>query len=480
MKTTEEIIRETIYNNDYVYVKPYPRQLWPIFEITEPIKNDEPHSILAGGGAYGGKTYLGSMLAAQYLEFPEYQCLVTRKNRKELIGPNSIWRNLKEWLTREELGPLRLNPRKDINKSDLVMTAPSGATIWFRYYEDEEAMGKLQSESYDRIIHDEAPQLRPRVLKFSYRSLRHGNYLCKIPLAMILLGNPSVDKHNSTEYVAETFVDGDYSYYWIDWRHNPFAPTTYRNTLTKLDYIDQKLQLDGDWKYRPAKGDLFPESLLVDSKIDRLPSMQIVRNLRGIDAAISEGSNDYTALVKWLQDQRGHAYVTDVVKQQTAYPEDLIATVVELDNPGWQNGTFQTDYYMELGDNEAGILARRLIKSALEEYIEKGLSIRFLKPIPNKFTRARPMGRGFLLGRISILNQTNVLGDEWVEDFITEYKDFGPDPREYDHDDQVDGGSVGYNQLNKDADGYTESEKRYYAATPKPEGRKKRSYFIRR
>lgn len=420
------------------------------------------------------------MLAAQYLQFPEYQCLVTRKNRKELIGPNSIWRNLKEWLTREELGPLRLNPRTDINKSDLVMSAPSGATIWFRFYEDEEAMGKLQSESYDRVIHDEGPQLRPRVLKFSYRSLRHGDFRCRIPLSMVILGNPSVETKSSNEYVTETYVDGYYNYYHMDWRHNPFAPSTYKNTLLKLDYIDQKLQLDGDWHYQPAKGDLFPEQLILDSKLLHLPSVQIVRNIRGIDAAISEGKNDYTALVKWLQDNRGHAYITDVVRQQTAYPEDLIATVVEKDNPNWWNGKFETDYYMELGQNEAGMLARRLIKSALEPYIEKGLYIKFLNPITNKFTRARPMARGFMTGQVSIIEKNNVLGEPYFDDLKDELKDFGPDPREYDHDDQVDGGSVGYNQLNKGHDAYTESDKRYYAAQKPKQEKRKRSYFIRR
>ena len=405
------------------------------------------------------------MLAAQYLQFPYYQCLVTRKNRKELIGPNSIWRNLKSWLTREELGPLKLNPRTDINKSDLVMTAPSGATIWFRFYEDEESMGKLQSESYDRVIHDEGPQLRPRVLKFSYRSLRHGDFRCNIPLAMVIFGNPSIEPKSSNDYVTETYVDGNYSYYWMDWRHNPFAPSTYQNTLRKLDYIDQKLQLDGDWHYKPAKGDLFPESVLNGSKIKSVPSVQIVRNLRGCDMAITK-AGDYTAFVKWLQDSNGHKYVKDVVRQQTEYPEEVLADIIEMDNPRWESGTFETDYFLETSNNDEGILKRRLINAVLEDYINKGLSIKYLPPITNKFTRARPMARDWKNKEISIIEGSNVFGDHWITDFIDEYKDFGPDPKDYDHDDMVDAGSVGFNQLNgSNNNPFTESTKRYYAAT---------------
>lgn len=451
MKTTEEIIRETIYNNAYIYVKPYPRQLWPIFEITEPLKNDEPHSILVGGGAYGGKTYLGSMLAAQYLQFPYYQCLVTRKNRKELIGPNSIWRNLSKWLTRKELGPLRLDPRTDINKSELVMTAPSGATIWFRYFEDEESMGKLQSESYDRIIHDEGPQLRERVLKFSYRSLRHGNYLCKIPLAMIIFGNPSIEKKGSTEYITKTYVDGHESYYWMDWRHNPFAPPSYKNTLLKLDFIDQKLQLDGDWHYRPAKGELFPETKLEEIKIDSLPERRMVRNLRGLDVAVSK-KGDWTVFFKWMKDDRGHKYIVDVVHEQTEFPEDVFMDVIEKDNPEWEDRLFETEYFMELEGGSSGIHQRRLFNNVLSDYIEHGMDLSFQKQTTNKFTRARPMARAIRNNEVSIVtgNDKNVLGKPWIQPVVDELKDFGPDDKEYDHDDIVDGGSIGYNQLGKD------------------------------
>lgn len=421
------------------------------------------------------------MLAAQYLHFQDYQCLVTRKNRKELIGPNSIWRNLKKWLTRPELGPLRLDPREDINKSELVMTAPSGATIWFRFYDEEESKEKLQSESYDRIIHDEGPQLRPRVLKFSYRSLRHGVSTCKIPEAMIILGNPSDKPHSSNDYVTEEYVDGFYSYYWMDWRHNPFAPKTYENTLNKLDYIDQKYQKDGDWHYRPAKGDLFHEKTLLNSKIPNRPPVQIVRNVRGCDMAITT-TGDYTAFVKWLQDQHGHKYVVDVVRQQTEYPEELLADIIELDNPRWEEGIFETDYFLETSNNDEGILKRRLINSVLERYIDKGLYIKYLPPIANKFSRARPMALDWKNGGISIVEGSNIFGDPWIDPFINEYKDFGPDPKDYDHDDQVDGGSVGYNQLNKSGDNpYTESSKRYYAATDRSKEflrqKGKRGYF---
>lgn len=429
--------------------------MWPIFEITEPLEDNNPHTILVGGGGFGGKTYLGSMLAAQYLEFPYYQCLVTRKNRKELIGPNSIWRNLSDWLTRPELpDELRLDPRTDINKSDLVMTAPSGASIWFKYFDDEESRQKLQSESYDREIHDEGPQLKQRVLKFSYRSLRHGDHRCKIPLAMVLLGNPGGP---STDYICETCVDGSNSYYWMDWRHNPFADESYVKSLEKLDFIDQKYQKDGDWHYKPAKGELFKEKTLNDSIIKSIPPVRLVRNIRGLDMAVTK-QGDYTAAVKWLRDERGHAYIIDVKRLQTEYPEDLLEQCILEDNKMWESGRFETEYYVENLRTDAGVHQERYLKDFLDKYIAKGLFIKFIPPTTNKFTRARPMANALRQGDISILK-----GD-WNKDFIDELKDFGPDDREYDHDDQVDGASVAYNELNHGGNAFTESKQRYEGA----------------
>ena len=211
------------------------------------------------------------------------------------------------------------------------------------------------------------------------------------------------------------------------------------------------------------KGTSSQRQVLLDSCIDKIPPVQIVRNIRGIDIAITK-TGDYSAFVKWLQDIRGHKYIVDVVREQVEFPEHKLCEIIEKDNPLWFNGVFHTDYYIEKGVAESGVLAQRLILSVLEKYLDKGLSIEFVPPVTNKFSRARPMALDFVNKSISILKGTNVFGEEWIPDFISEYKDFGPNPKEYDHDDQVDGGSVGFNKLNGTGDPFTTSKKRYEAA----------------
>jgi phage terminase large subunit-like protein len=43
----------------------------------------------------------------------------------------------------------------------------------------------------------------------------------------------------------------------------------------------------------------------------------------------------------------------------------------------------------------------------------------------------------------------SILKGKWNRDLIDEFKDFGPDDKEYDHDDIVDAGSISYNHIFK-------------------------------
>lgn len=394
--------------------------------------------------------------------------MVTRLNYAELTGEDSVWDNLKTWLGDEER--LGADLVCDINESRLRITSPFGARIWFKAFDREAKKQKVKSESHDRILNDEASELHPKVIQFQYRSLR-SPLDSFIPLSMCNFSNPGGE---ATDYLCDNYIDGAWPYYWIDWRHNPFINRrVYSKTLDMLDYVDQRYQKYGDWKYRPAKGDLFPETLLNGSRISGRPGdTRIVHNLRGVDMAITT-TGDYSAFVKWLVDNRGHYYIADVVWEQTEYPEDLLCSVIEKDNPQWKNGRYETDYYLEKGIAEAGELAKRFLLDVLEPYIETGLSVNFLPPIVNKFTRARPMARAWKNGQVSIIDRPNIFGDKWVDAFIGEYKDFGPNEKEYDHDDMVDAGSIGFNQVESGDDPYTESHKRYVGKKSPVKRRKK-------
>jgi len=270
--------------------------LWPIYEITQPIQDDEPHSILVGGAGFGGKTYLGTMLSGQYLEVPDYSCLVTRLNYGELTGQDSIWENSLNWFCDEErLGDLACTA----HEGKLRITSPYGAKIWFKAFDREAKKQKVKSEGYDRIVNDEASELHPNVLQFLYRSLR-SDLDSFIPLAMVNFSNPGGP---ATDYLCNRYVDGPYSYYWIDWRHNPFiSRKIYSKTLDNLSYADQQYQKHGDWHYRIQSGDIF-DAKLIDAATLPLDLYQYIRQnfelkqlVRKWDVASSERkTSSYTA-----------------------------------------------------------------------------------------------------------------------------------------------------------------------------------------
>lgn len=461
-------IKRTIFENPYIPVTPYPRQLWPIFEVTQDIKNNEAHTILVGGGAFGGKTFLGTILSGQYLEVPNYSCLVTRLNYGELTGQDSIWENAVNWFCEDEerLSSLGVDPCKSHDGKSRIKS-PYGAKIWFKAFSEERKKQKVKSEGYDRIINDEASELWRKVLQFLYRSLRNAKDAF-IPLSFINLSNPS-ENADTNEYLCAMYVDGTYSYYWMDWRHNiHIVPEVYKKQLDKLDFIDQKYQRDADWHYSPAKGDLFKEQDLQDVIINSVPSdRRIIRSVRGVDMAITT-SGDRTAFLKWLRDERGHGYITDLVVKQTKYPEYVLLDLVELDNPNRELGVYDTEYIFEYEIGDAAVHQERFIRSILKEHIKAGLLINFTHHSNNKFTRARPMAHAIKNLNVSILKDSKD-GNGWNKLLIDEYKDFGPDPKEYEYDDIVDAGSIGYNRIFKGlgTDKYATSNQKFIGAQAK-------------
>ena len=130
------IYYHTILENPYIKFKPYPKQSIPII-LASREKTTKPHNILAGAGGYGGKTFLGSMLAAQYLNEPDYTCLVTRRNYAELLDTNSIWENLQDWCCGEHL-PEEFRC-KAVKSPTPTITAPNGNTIYFKAFDREDS-----------------------------------------------------------------------------------------------------------------------------------------------------------------------------------------------------------------------------------------------------------------------------------------------------------------------------------------------------
>lgn len=82
------IFFHSVLENPYIPYEPYPLQSAALILASK--DSSEVNSLLAGGSSWGGKTFLGTMLAAQFLQEPTYRALVTRRNYAELLDVSSL------------------------------------------------------------------------------------------------------------------------------------------------------------------------------------------------------------------------------------------------------------------------------------------------------------------------------------------------------------------------------------------------------
>lgn len=416
---TYDLLTETIYNNPYCKFKPYPKQAIPILYACMPEKYGDdgtrkPNDVLAGAGGFGGKTYLASMLAVQYLQAPDYTCLVTRRNYAELLDTNSVWDNLIDWCCDEDrLGKDLVCESKKSPTPQI--TAPNGNTIYFKAFDRDEKKQKFKSASYDRIVNDEASELPEAVLRFQYRSSRNTS---RIPRSIINLSNPGGE---STDYLVENFVDGPKPYIALDWRDNPHIDkAAYEGSLNELDYIDQQYQKYGNWHYKPTAGDLISYDILNNSFIPQADYIdrEVMFCTMGIDLA-GKGRDNTVALNLILLDNN-LIVCNDIMIEHSAYPEDYICEIVE--RQAEENELYKVTFEAEPGSDSVYNM-RYWKKDVLKELIyEYGLLIDDERPSVNKFTRARPLAKAIKNGQLKFcetLREKLIRNNGLFDQFIT-------------------------------------------------------------
>lgn len=399
----------TVLDNPYIPFKPYPKQALGLILASKEEEYKKPNAILLGAGGYGGKTYLGSMLAAQYLQEPDYTCLVTRKNYAELLDTNSIWENLIEWCCNEKLSK---DLRCDYYKTPVPkIVSPNGNTIYFKAFDREDKKQKFKSASYDRIINDEASELPSGILQFQYRSMRNTIH---IPRSIINLSNPGGE---STDYLVENFVDGDKPYIALDWRDNPYIDRdAYEGSLNELDYIDRQYQMYGNWHYKPNIGDLINRDE-AESQYVTNNTIPYVYNLMAIDLA-GKG-RDMFAVVSYDYLSNGWEYVEDFAQTKSADPEGMLIDFLIRHNPN-PNQPKTSIIVIEQEGGGSPEYARKYFQNMILD-VGYNIPVVLKKPSGSKYQRARPLIHNIKYGNVK-LNKDS----EYMSDFIDEMVQLDP------------------------------------------------------
>ena len=393
----------TIIENPYIDFELYDKQ--ELGALTSCHKQDGINEMLTGGAGGGGKTKLLSALALQFIEFSQYRCLVTRKKYRELVGTGSVFDMLKniDGLKPRESGLIRI-------------LAPSGAEIHFKAFDNETHKQDVKGESYHTILNDEASELNESTLRFLYRSLRK-KANDWIPLRFINASNPGGD---STDYLVDKYIDGDLPYIDMCYRDNPYIDTaTYEESLKQLDYIDQQYQMYGNWKYRASAGDLIDLATLQKAYIDveDYINRPIQFCTEGMDLAST--GRDFTVIYNLILLNNGVTVVNDIMRNQTKTPEAEVERFVEKNAKESQLYTLG----IELEPGSDSTYSMRYWRDDILRNIQQtyGIIIKGIRPVKNKFNRARPVAQAIRNGKLlfskhlkPILEAPNGLFDQFM------------------------------------------------------------------
>jgi len=390
----------TILDNPFIDFELYDKQAF--VALTSCHKQDGINEFLTGGPGGGGKTKLLAALALQFVEFPQYRCLVTRKNYRELIGTGSVFDILKNI------------PGVKSRESGLIrIVFPSGAEIHFKAFNDESHKQDVKGESYHTILNDEASELSESVLRFLYRSLRK-KADDWIPLRF---GNASNPGGESTDYLVEKYIDGDLPYIEMGYKNNPYIDNeTYEDSLKELDYIDQQYQMYGNWKYKPSVGDLLTRA----EGEAQLTTLTTPLYYEIISIDLAGKGKDMFAVVCYDYLVNGLEYIKDFNQTQSHNPENLLLNFIMKHNP--DPSAPQTSLIViEQEGGGSPEYARKYFQDLILEY---GYTIPVIlkKPSGSKYQRARPLMHSIRFGNTK-LNENS----DYIHDFIDEGIQLSPD-----------------------------------------------------
>lgn len=372
----------TILENPFIDFELYDKQ--QLMALTSCHNREGINEALTGGAGGGGKTKLLSALALQFVEFPQYRCLVTRKKYRELIGTGSVFDMLKsiDGLKSRESGLIRI-------------LAPSGAEIHFKAFDNETHKQDVKGESYHTILNDEASELNESTLRFLYRSLRR-KADDWIPLRFINASNPGGD---STEYLVEKYIDGDLPYVDMCYRDNPYIDTaTYEESLKQLDYIDQQYQMYGNWHYKAQQGDLIDMETLLNAYIpvEDYTHRELLFCTEGMDLAST--GRDNTVIYNLICLDNGVTVVNDILRNKTSTPEASVEQFVEKN--ARDNQLYTLGIEIEPGSDSTYSMRYwrdDILRNIQYEY---GVIIKGIRPVKSKFNRARPVAQAIRNGKL--------------------------------------------------------------------------------
>jgi predicted phage terminase large subunit-like protein len=385
-----------------------------------------------GGAAGPGKTEALLMGALQCVEHPNYRALLLRRTFRQLNQSESIM-----FRARQQLA----NTDAEWNTTDKRFTFPSGASVTFGNLDSDDDAYQYDSSEFQYIGFDELTSFTERQYTYLFSRLRTTKDN-PVALRMRSASNPGNRGHDwvnahfmiglPTESLHQEFPERFFLGARID--DNPhLRREEYLAALANLDPVRRRQLLNGDWEVAPS-GNLFRREWF--QIVEEWPR-EVSGIVRAWDDAATRDGGDWTVGVLMARARTGIFYIINVMRIQGSPldVERLKAQTAKID--------------AELTGGRAVILLQQEPGAAGKSFIDSqkrgplcGYNVRHENPTGDKYTRALPMSSAAEAGNIKLVR------GRWNRDFVEELEQAGPDPKQYDHDDQWDAGASAFNHLN--------------------------------
>jgi predicted phage terminase large subunit-like protein len=425
------------------------------------------HIAIFGGAAGGGKSF-GLLLEPLYhFENPRFGGVIFRRNTTQIRNEGGLW---------DESMELYIQVGGRPREAALEWVFPSGARVKFAHLEYDKTVYEWQGSQIPFIGFDELCHFSET--QFWYMLSRNRS-MSGVPGYIRATCNPDPDSWvrrfidwwigpegfpikercgklrwfirqnneliwaNTKEELLKKFGTGPE----ISPKSVTFIPAklednkilmkkdpSYLGNLLALSNVDRMRLKEGNWNIRASAGDFFKREWF--PLVDAIPGGWKDVG-RGWDRAATEESHsnpdpDWTRGVKMYSYPDGTYCIADL-KSARGSPgkvERLIKTVAQHDGISVKIRGYQDPG--SAGVKEADDFMKLL----------SGFDVRVETVSDKKALRAKPFSRQCEYGNVKVLRAA------WNDELFREFENFSEDPKEYAHDDIVDGASLIFNELN--------------------------------
>ena len=440
--------------------------------------NSDADITIASGSAGSSKSFSILLRWFRYINCPHSRGVIFRRTSTQLSSQGGLWEEA------QSLFGKLYGKRLKVSIKQMKLTFPSGASLQFSHYENEQAKEKFKGLQADYIAFDEATEFTEEMIV--YLRSRNRNALAEKDhkACMVMATNPHCDSFlkdwvwwwldpetgipdPAKRGVTRFFVkQRDGSLEWYDTREaaeaiygteedsgitsmcvigstvydNPYISKAYIGKLKELSRVEQDRLLHGSWTAREENSGYFKREWL--TKVNH-PNIKATQRVRSWDLAASEPSEtyrdpDWTAGVLISKDKDKIYTIENVVRCRKKFlgVEQLI-----LDT-AYEDGK-DVIITLPLDAGAGGQSYARTLQGKLSEH---GFTVRLIKPKANKVLRFGPFASMAEAGFVHYVSDDYLPSDQkWNEVYLNELEQF--DGGRKGHDDQVDSSSDSFNYI---------------------------------